>query len=243
MNNSTEHDEKLDKPLPLWLILIIPFYAGGLIALCIFPVAGDWSWFEGWAYTITFAMNIGLSYAIINQKNPRVIRNRAKLKKEGLTDATRKSAGSDFIILPIMGLGFLGAIIVPGLEYRFTGASLPLTLIIIGLILSNAGSVIMSFAMLQNAFASKVLDINKDQVLVDTGLYAYVRHPMYSGAILMIVALPVALSSWWGLIPALIAVLSLVIRIKPEESMLIAGMAGYTEYQSIVKYKLIPWIY
>jgi len=243
MNKATTHDEKLDKPLPLWLILIIPFYAGGIITLFIFPVAGDWSWFEGWAYTIAFAINIGLSYAIINQKNPRVLRNRAKLKKEGLTNATRKSAGSDYIILPIMGLGFLGALIVPGLEHRFTGTSLPLTLIIIGLVLSNVGSVIMSFAMLQNAFASKILDINKDQVLVDTGLYAYVRHPMYSGAVLMIMALPVALSSWWGLIPASVAVLSLLIRIKPEESMLIAGMDGYIEYQSRVKYKLIPGIY
>ncbi|MDH5182828.1 MAG: isoprenylcysteine carboxylmethyltransferase family protein [Gammaproteobacteria bacterium] len=243
MNKIAIHDEKLDKPLPLWLILIIPFYAGGIMALCIFPVSGDWNWFEGWAYTISFAINIGISYAIINQKNPRVLRNRAKLKKEGLTDATRKSAGSDFIILPIMGIGFLGAIFVPGLEHRFGGMALPFALIIAGLVLSNTGSVIMSFAMLQNPFASKLLDINKDQVLVDTGLYAYVRHPMYSGAVLMIIPLPIALSSWWGLIPAFVAVLSILIRIQPEEAMLLAGMDGYKEYKSRIKYKLIPGVY
>ena len=63
--------------------------------------------------------------------------------------------------------------------------------------------------MLQNSFASKILDINQGQVLVDTGLYAHVRHPLYAGALLLILAIPVALGSWWGLIPAAVAILAL----------------------------------
>ena len=97
--------------------------------------------------------------------------------------------------------------------------------------------------MLQNSFASKLLDINKGQFLIDTGLYAHVRHPLYAGALLMIVPVPVALGSWLGLIPAAVAVLALVVRIKFEEEMLIKGMDGYKEYQTRVKYKLIPKIY
>ena len=101
----------------------------------------------------------------------------------------------------------------------------------------------MDEPLLQNSFASKLLDINPDQVLIDTGLYAHVRHPLYAGALLTILTLPIALGSWWGLIPAAVAGLALVVRTNPEEEMLIKGMAGYQEYQARVRYKLIPKIY
>ncbi len=80
-------------------------------------------------------------------------------------------------------------------------------------------------------------------MLVDTGMYAHVRHPLYAGAIIMALFIPVALGSLWGLIPALLAVIVIVIRIEFEEEMLITGMEGYENYQSRVKYKLIPRIY
>ena len=242
MENQTPRDA-IDKPLPLWLILLLPIYAGSFLSLFIFPVAGDWCWFEGWAYVIVFAINIGISYAIINRKNPRVIRNRAKLKKEGLTDATRKSAGSDRLVLPIAAVTFFAALIIPGLGHRFGWPTIPVVVEMIALVLTNLGVIVMNIAILQNAFASKLLDINKDQVLVDTGLYAHVRHPLYAGASLMILATPVALGSWWALPPAVMAALTVIARIKPEEEMLLQGMAGYEDYRKRVKYKLIPKIY
>jgi protein-S-isoprenylcysteine O-methyltransferase Ste14 len=243
MEEETTRDELMDKPLPLWLIAVMPIYAGGILSIFLFPVAGDWRWFEGWAYALTFAINTAIGYAIINQKNPRVIRNRAKLKKEGLTAATSKSAGSDRFIMPLLGVGFFGALIVPGLAHRFGWPTIPVPLEIAGLVLFHVGLIVMYVAMLQNAFASKLLDINKDQVLVDTGLYAHVRHPLYTGGVLMIVPTPIALGSWWGLIPAALAVLALIIRIRSEEEMLIKGMEGYEEYRARVRYKLIPKIY
>jgi len=243
MENEPTHDATLDKPFPLWFMLLLPIYAGGFLSLFLFPVAGDWRWLEGWAYVITFAINMGISYIIINQKNPRVIRNRAKLKKEGLTATTRKSAGSDRFIMPLMSVGFFGALIVPGLGHRFDWATITLTLEFIGLVLSNIGLIIMNVAVLQNSFASKILDINKGQTLIDTGLYAHARHPLYAGATLMILATPIALGSWWALLPAILAVLTLVARIESEEEMLIRGMNGYEDYQKQVKYKLIPGIY
>ena len=243
MEKETTRDESMDKPLPLLFMLLLPIYAAGFLAILLFPVAKDWRWFEGWTYVITFAVNTGISLLIINQKNPRVIRNRMKVKKEGLTDVTKKSAGSDRFIIPIAGVGFFGALIVPGLTHRFGWPSIPIALEIAGLVLSNAGLIITSIAILQNSFASKLLDINKDQVLVDTGLYAQVRHPLYAGVILMVLTLPIALGSWWGLIPAALFVLAMIARIESEEEMLIKGMDGYQEYQTRVRYKLIPKIY
>jgi len=113
----------------------------------------------------------------------------------------------------------------------------------LGVLVMNIGVVILMVAMLQNAFASKILDINQDQQLVDTGLYSKVRHPLYAGAVLMILGVPIALGYWPGLVPAVISVLSLVVRIKYEEEMLVKGMAGYAEYRERVKYRLIPRIY
>ena len=142
-----------------------------------------------------------------------------------------------------LSIGFIGAMILPAFDYRYQWTPIPFAVEIIGLIVVNIGLIILNIAMLQNAFASKLLDINKDQKLIDTGLYSHVRHPLYSGAIIMILGLPIALGSWISLIPAAIAVLSLLIRIKFEEDMLIKGMDGYEEYRTRVKYKILPKIY
>jgi len=166
-----------------------------------------------------------------------------KVKKVGVTEKTKRSAGSDKFILPILAIGFIGAIILPVFDYRNHWSSIPFTVEIISLVVTNIGLTIMDIAMVQNAYASKLLDINKDQKLIDTGLYSHVRHPLYSGAALMMLGLPIALGSWVSLIPAAIGVISLIIRIKFEEEMLIKGMDGYDEYRTRVKYKLIPKIY
>ena len=235
--------EKLDKPLPLWSIALIPVYISVIFMIIFFPLAQDWLWVEAWLFTISFVINMSISFYLINKKNPRVLRNRMKVKKVGVTEKTKSSAGSDKFIMPILAIGFIGAFLLPVFDYRNQWSSIPFTVEIISLVVTNIGLIIMDLAMVQNAYASKLLDINKDQKLIDTGLYSHVRHPLYSGAVLMILGLPIALGSWISLIPAAIAVLAILIRIKFEEEMLIKGMDGYIEYRTRVKYKIIPKIY
>ena len=118
--NKRDEMDQMDKPLPFSFIFILPFFAGVILALFLFPrlrEIGDG--LRAGYISITFALNITISYAIINQKNPRVLRNRMKVKKVGLTASTRKSAGSDRFVMPVLGLGFFGALIIPGLEHRF----------------------------------------------------------------------------------------------------------------------------
>lgn len=234
---------KLDQPFALWFMLLIPVYVVGALSLLVFPFAGDWGWINGWLLLITLAVNITVSYMIINQKNPRVLRNRSKLKKTGLTKDTRQAAASDRFIYPLMAVGFFGAMIVSALGHRFGWYTLPLPIAVIGAVFFNTGVVIMNIATLQNAYASKILDINQGQMLVDTGLYAHVRHPLYAGAILIGLFIPIALGSLWGMLPALLSVMALVLRIEFEEQMLLKGMDGYADYRQRVKYKLIPGIY
>ena len=245
MSNETPQNiiDKYDKPLPLWVIALIPVYISALFIIILFPLSQDWAWIEAWLFIISFVINISISFYLINKKNPRVLRNRMKVKKVGVTEKTKSSAGSDKFIMPLLSIGFIGALILPIFDYRNQWSSIPFTVEIIALVFFNIGLVIMDIAMVQNAYASKLLDINKDQKLIDTGLYRHVRHPLYSGAVLMILGVPIALGSWISLIPAAIAVLALIIRIKFEEEMLIKGMDGYDEYRTRVKYKIIPKIY
>jgi protein-S-isoprenylcysteine O-methyltransferase Ste14 len=243
MNDRLEDQDKLDQPYPLWFLLMIPIWVLVLFSLFVFPFAGDWKWIYGWIFVLTLSINITAYYVYINKKNPRVLRNRSKLKKTGLTSETKKAASSDRFVYPIMAIGFFGALIVSALGHRYGWYELPFPVVVFGVICINIGVAILNIATLQNSYASKLLDINKGQVLVDTGLYAHVRHPLYAGAIIMALFIPIALGSLWGLIPAMLSVIILLVRIEFEEEMLIKGMEGYEDYQSRVKYKLIPGIY
>lgn len=245
MSNETEQNkiDKSNKPLPLWGIALIPVYTSALFIIILFPLAQDWAWIEAWLFIISFVINMTTGYYLINKKNPRVIRNRMKLKKVGVTEKTKRSARSDWFVMPVLSIGFIGALIIPPFDHRYQWTPIPFMVEIIGLIFMNIGLIIMVIAMVQNAYASKILDISKGQKLIDTGLYGHMRHPLYTGAILMILGLPVALGSWISLISAAIGALALIMRIKFEEKMLIKGMDGYEDYQTRVKYRLIPKIY
>ncbi|MBC8333639.1 MAG: isoprenylcysteine carboxylmethyltransferase family protein [Anaerolineales bacterium] len=234
---------KMDQPLPLWGVILVPIYILVWMSVLIFPFAGDWQWIYGWIFVITTTINLIVSYIIINNKNPRVIRNRSKIKKEGITDDTKKAVSSDQFIYPLIIIGFFGTLIVSSLGHRFDWFTLPFVVSIGSAVIMNVGLVVVNMATLQNSYASKLLDINKDQVLIDTGLYSQVRHPLYSGGIIVILFTPIVLGSLWGLIPALLGALSMVVRIEFEEEMLLKGMEGYKDYQSRVKYKLIPKVY
>ena len=234
---------KMDKPFPFWFMALIPFYISGIFIAIFFPVSNDWRWIEAWIIVGTFTLNMTLNYFLINYKNPRVLRNRIRMRKKGITEGTKNSAGSDIIILPLIFVFFTGVFILPAIDHRYGWSPIPLAGTIVGLAVANIGLIIMNVAILQNAYASKILDINEQQKLKDTGLYGKVRHPLYTGATVLALGLPIALGSWIALSSAVCFILVIVIRIKFEEAMLIEGMDGYKEYKKRVRYRLIPGIY
>jgi len=235
--------DALDQPLSIGFVLLIPVYVAFFLSLVVFLPAGDWTWLEGWILVGSMSLNMGIGVFIINQKNPRVLRNRMRMKKQGLTKATEKSAASDRFILPILAVLMIGAMVVAGLGHRFDWYTLPFGVALVGVVMVNISEILMQMVTLQNAHASKILDINQGQQLVDTGLYAHVRHPLYSAFCLMMLFWPIALGSVWGLPLSVLACLGLVVRIRFEEEMLLNGMEGYAAYRQRVKYKLIPGIF
>ena len=248
-------EEKTERKFNNFLLVILMLFSAAIQMPLLFWPAGTLFWFEGWAYLIIFFITFSIMMVALNNKNPEILINRMKMKKQVIrkkkdkgveqNDDVAKASGTDRIIFPLFSIFFLATFVVPALDKRYNW-SIPIILVeLIGFILLPLSLYIVYRVMLENAFASKVLDIREDSghKVIDTGPYANVRHPMYSGFALMMLAIVLALGSWYALIPAIFAIVFLTIRIKFEEAMLVDGLAGYKEYKERVKYKLIPWIY
>jgi protein-S-isoprenylcysteine O-methyltransferase Ste14 len=246
-----QSEKKFSTPLLVGAII----FATVLQVPLLFWPAGTLLWVEGWVYLTIFFISFSFIFISLNNKNPEILINRMKMKKQAfrkkedemseVRKEVKKASATDKIIFPIFSILFLLVFIVPALDKRFHWSLPWIWAEIVGFALLPFSFYILYRTMLENAFASKVLDIREDSghKVIDTGLYAVVRHPMYSGFTFMIFSIVLALGSWYALIPAVLAVIFLAIRIKFEEKMLIKGLVGYKEYKEKVKYKLIPRIY
>ena len=105
------------------------------------------------------------------------------------------------------------------------------------------GLLIVFFVFRENSFASATIEVGSEQTLVSTGPYAFVRHPMYFGAFVMLLGVPLALGSWWGLLSVIPIVGVIIWRLLDEEVFLEKNLPGYTTYRNGVKYRLLPFIW
>src|SRR5579859_5315652 len=105
------------------------------------------------------------------------------------------------------------------------------------------GFLAVFFVFKENSYASSIIEIGAGQQIVTTGPYALVRHPMYSGAIVMLIGVPLALGSWWGLLTVLPIMAVIVWRLLEEEKFLVTNLPGYSEYQHKVWYRLLPFVW
>jgi len=138
---------------------------------------------------------------------------------------------------------FISAFIIPGLDRRFGWSVVPMEVIIMTDIFILGGYLIIFNVFKQNSYASRIIEIDKEQKVISTGLYGMVRHPMYLGVLIMYLPTPLALGSYWGLIPMALLPVTLVFRIFNEEKVLSGNLEGYREYCLKTKYRLIPYIW
>ena len=146
----------------------------------------------------------------------------------------------------IMALLISSAIImlvVSGLDYRKHWSSVPLAIIVISSILVIGGFTLLFFVLKENTYASRVVEIQEDQKLIDTGLYGIVRHPMYVAFLTIFLFAAMVLGSWFALIPAFCIPILVTFRIRDEERHLLDGLKGYAKYVKKVRYRLIPFIW
>ena len=113
----------------------------------------------------------------------------------------------------------------------------------IGDVLVVAGLTLGVLVVIQNSYAAATVRVEEGQKLACRGLYKLVRHPMYAGSLILMVGIPLALGSYWGLIVLILGLLVLVFRIRDEEKMLNQELAGYSEYAQRVRYRLMPYVW
>jgi protein-S-isoprenylcysteine O-methyltransferase Ste14 len=149
----------------------------------------------------------------------------------------------DQLISVMMGLLFISINVVSGLDYRFHWSKVPVTLSIVFSFVSVFGFLLLFLVWKQNSYASKIIEIQEEQKIIDTGLYSIVRHPMYLACTIIYLFNPIILGSWVSFIPAVIVPFFLGIRIGNEEKVLQKGLKGYDLYMKKVRYRLIPFIW
>ena len=207
-------------PVVVWLLILLP--------------AGTLDYWQVYAYFGGILLVMVAVTPWFLKHSPEALEERMEMKE---TERPQK------LIIAVMALSVFSLYLVAGFDKRFTWSAVPDGLALLAILVAVARYGGMTYVMKINSHASRVVKVDEDQELIDTGLYARVRHPMYSAAMLMFISAPIALASWWALVPALIALCCLVPRILNEESVLKRDLKGYTEYIQRVRWRVLPGIW
>jgi protein-S-isoprenylcysteine O-methyltransferase Ste14 len=132
---------------------------------------------------------------------------------------------------------------VPALDFRFGWSAVPLAVVAAGDFLVAAGYVIIFLVYKENTFTSATIEVAENQKVISTGPYALVRHPMYAGGLFYLLGTPLALGSWWGLVPFAAILPFLIWRLFDEEAFLMTNLPGYAEYLKKVRFRLAPGVW
>jgi len=208
-----------------------------VLALTVFLPAWTVDYWQAW---IVVAVFFGCTIVItlyLMKNDPKLLERRVSA---GVVAEHEKSQK---IIQAFAGAAFIALFVVSSLDHRFEWSTVPSYLVVLGDLLIVVGFYLVFLVFKENSFASGTIEIGAEQKVIMTGPYALVRHPMYVGALVMLVGVPLALGSWWGLIAIVPMTLVLVARLLDEEKFLARNLAGYCEYQSKVRYHLLPLIW
>lgn len=140
-------------------------------------------------------------------------------------------------------LFFIGLLMIPSLDYRFNWSNVPTYIVLLSNFIVLLGFLIVFFVFKENTYTSAIIEVAENQKVITTGPYKLARHPMYSGAVLVILFTPLALGSWWGLIPAIFITIFVIFRLLDEEKVLLKELQGYDVYCQKTRYHLIPFIW
>ena len=157
-------------------------------------------------------------------------------------DAKEKQAAQKGV-QSLSGLVFIAGFVLAGLDFRFGWSQMSLPVTVVASVIFLVGYGLYAEVMRENAYLSRTVKVEEGQTVVSTGLYGVVRHPMYLASILMFLAIPLVMGSWYALIPFAFYPALMVVRVLDEERLLTAELVGYAEYKTKVKYRLIPFIW
>ena len=216
---------------------------GGLVvlilvmALLLFLTAGTVDYWQAWLFLTVYLLASLAITLFLAARDPALLARRMGGGPFAETERTQK------IIMSVASLGFVGLIVVPGFDRRFGWSHMPSPVVLAGNVLLLLGWLGIFAVFRENSFASATIESSADQRVISSGPYAWVRHPMYAAALVMLLGIPIALGSWWSIL--IVAAISpmLIWRLLDEEKFLAGNLAGYSAYQDRVRYRLLPMVW
>jgi len=207
-----------------------------LLCLAIFLVARS-EWTKGGGFLLVFLLQVAMAVLYLWRRNPDVI-----IARSTFHPGTK---GWDKVIILCAVLLYVAIFLTAALDSRFHWSSVPLWIVVLGYVLFSIAMVIATWVLSVNKFAERGVRIQTERghKVIDTGPYAIVRHPFYFAFFFLFVGIPLALGSFWALIPAAIAALLLIVRTSLEDRMLQEELEGYKEYAGQVRYRLMPGVW
>ena len=219
----------------LFVQAVTRFLAGlFIVGLLLFLPAGTFAFWQAWLLIFILFVPMFIAGLILMKKSPDLLQKRLNAKEEQTEQKT---------VILLSGLMFLAAFIAAGLNYRFGWIILPGAVSFAAAIVFLLAYVLYAEVMRENAYLSRIVEVQENQKVIDTGLYGIVRHPMYMSTLLLFLVMPLVLGSVisFAIMLAYIPIISK--RIRNEEQVLEEGLEGYREYKQRVRYKMIPFVW
>jgi protein-S-isoprenylcysteine O-methyltransferase Ste14 len=217
-------------------IMVCARFIPGIFVLSamFFLSAGTFAYWEAWTYMAILFIPMFFVFIYLIKNEPDLLARRMKMKeKEGEQD----------LIIKLSYIPFLIAFLLPGFDKRFGWSDVPVVVVVISDILVLLGYGIFFLVLKENPYASRIVEVEPEQTVITSGPYAKVRHPMYSGVLLLYIFSPLALGSYWAIIPVMFIIPVIFARILNEEKVLARDLNGYKEYMQKTHYRLIPGIW
>jgi protein-S-isoprenylcysteine O-methyltransferase Ste14 len=204
----------------------------------IFLPAWTLDYWQGWVYFVAFATCTTLMTIYM------AIYDKELLERRLRVGPTAEKTRAQKIIMGLAIPIFVASVVIPVLDHRFGWSpEVPAYISLIADACIVVSFWIIFLVMKENSYAASTIEVDQNQHVISTGPYAIVRHPMYAGALPLLIMTPLALGSWWGLLFIPLFIMVLLWRLFDEERFLHLNLPGYTAYTQTVRYRLIPGIF
>lgn len=214
---------------------IVRFLGGvALLGLLLFLPAGTFRWRQGWLLMGILFVPMFAAGLVMLRRSPELLQKRLNVREE---------QGEQRQVILLSALMFLAAFVVAGLNFRFRWIILPDAVSWVAAGVFLLGYLLYAEVLRENAWLSRTVEVQKDQRVVDTGLYGVVRHPMYMSTLLLFLSMPLVLGSPISFVILLAYIPIIARRMRNEEQVLERGLAGYAEYKRRVRYKILPFVW
>lgn len=214
---------------------LVKFFAGVvLLGALLFLPAGSFQYWQGWLLMGILFVPMFVAGLVMLAKSPELLKKRLNAKEEEKEQKT---------VVALSGVLFIVAFVLAGLNWRFGWCVLPDWAVWVAAILFLGCYLLYAEVLRENAYLSRTIEVQENQKVIDTGLYGIVRHPMYMATTVLFLSMPLVLGSPLSFLVMLLYIPLIAKRIRNEEQVLEAGLAGYKEYKQRVKYRIIPFIW